>query len=84
MSANESHLQGKSFTVVYEITDPVAWRKHSPLDYVAPGAKAFCMSVGDLSEIRDRLCAALKRIGDEGDAASRAIARAALDLENES
>jgi len=29
----EHHLIGKPVTVVYEITDPVEWRKTNPLQY---------------------------------------------------
>jgi hypothetical protein len=82
MSAPEYHLIGKSFTVVYEIKNPTAWRAKNPLNYEHDGVKAYCVSIGDLSARRDDLRAALERISNEGDRPARQIANAALNADD--
>ena len=61
----EQHLVGKSLTVVYTIKDPTEWRKTNPLHYAHDGLEAYCVSVGDLSAIRDTMEETLKEIADE-------------------
>jgi hypothetical protein len=78
----EQHLVGKPITVVYTIKDPTEWRKTNPLQYKHDGLEAYCVSIGDLSDTRDTLVAALEIIGVEGDVESRLIARQALEKIN--
>jgi hypothetical protein len=82
MSTPEHHLIGKPVTVVYEITDPVEWRKTNPLNYTPHGMKAYCVSMGDLSARNEQLREALERIAEEGERYEGDIARDALKADN--
>ena len=82
MSTPEHHLIGKPVTVVYEITDPVEWRKTNPLHYEHNGLKAYCVSAGDLAARNENLREALLRIADEGISDVSSIARDALDTDD--
>jgi len=80
MSTPEYHLIGKPVTVVYEITDPVEWRKTNPLQYEHHGLKACCVMTGDADARIENLREALERIAKEGDEGD--IARDALDADD--
>lgn len=83
MHSNEQHLLGKSITVVYKITDPVTWRQKNPLQYTHDGLEAYCVSIGDLSQRRDELRAALDRISQDCiDRVARRVAQDALDADD--
>lgn len=82
MSTPEHHLIGKHVTVVYEITDPVKWRKTNPLHYEHNGLKAYCVSAGDLSARHEHLREALGRIVAEDERLADSIARDALDADD--
>lgn len=75
---------GKPITVVYEITDPTAWRKTNPLNYEHDGVKAYCVCIGDLAARRDELRAALEKIVDICGGEARAIAADGLDADDRS
>ncbi len=83
MSTPEYHLIGKPVTVVYEITDPVEWRKTNPLNYAHNGLKSYCVMTGDADARIEKLRESLERIAEEGALYSRDIARAALKADNQ-
>jgi len=78
----EHHLIGKPVTVVYEITDPVEWRKTNPLQYEHHGLKAYCVMTGDADARIENLREALERIAQVGNYQSAGIALEALKADN--